>query len=125
MKLPRPKARAMKRRVPGTMTKTEERYRNHLQSRLVIGEIASYEFEPEKLRLAKDTSYTPDFRVILPDGTIEFHEVKSSAGYRAMNNGTSRVKIKVAAEMHWMYRFVSAVEMKKQAGWNLEVIDGE
>lgn len=44
------------------------------------GEIASWEYEPETFwfeGIKKGTfTYTPDFRVVNRDGSVEFHEVK-------------------------------------------------
>lgn len=105
------------------MTKTERHYSERLELMKAAGEILDWSYEPEALRLAKATTYTPDFRVIGADGVIEFHEVKSSAGYQAMNQAASRVKIKVAAELHWMYRFVVAIAGKRGAAWKLEYIE--
>ena len=73
----------------GVMNKTEQRYAFHLAGLRQAGQIARYDFEPVKLRLADRTFYTPDFRVIIPDGTIEFHEVKG------FWRDDARVKIKV------------------------------
>lgn len=78
-------------------------------------------FQQIKLRLADNTFYTPDFMVLMKDGSIEFHEVKGS--WKAPNQDDSKVKIKVAAEQHWWSKFVS-VEIKKIAkkhGGGIEV----
>ena len=85
------------------MNKTEARYAALLQADWLRGKIARWDFEPVTLRLADRTSYTPDFRVILPDGLEEYHEVKG------FWRDDARVKIKVAAALH-PYRFV-AVKM--------------
>jgi len=68
------------------------------------GRIRRYDFQPEKLRLAKSTFYTPDFRVILPDWSIEFEDVKGRKGARYWCEEDAKVKIKLAAELH-PYRF--------------------
>jgi len=107
------KARAnITRRVAGTMNKTEQAYASLLQQRKLAGEIHHYGFEQINLKLAKLTSYLPDFFVINIDGTIEFHEVKG------FWQGTGRVKIKVAAENHPWFRFVAVQYKKKQ--WSYE-----
>jgi hypothetical protein len=98
------KGRTQPRR-DGEMNDYERAYAGALEARRLAGQIARFDFEPEKLRLADRTFYTPDFRVLLPDGAIEFHEVK---GFWQED---ARVKIKVAAEHH-PYRFV-AVVLKK------------
>ena len=69
----RAKARQHK---PGQMNKNEAAYARQLEARQRVGEIVRYRFEPMKFRLADLAYYTPDFEVQLPDGTIEFHEVK-------------------------------------------------
>lgn len=89
---------------PGEMNKTESAYAAILEREQGTGTILHYDYEPERLRLADNTYYVPDFRVIVADGTIEFHEVKAAT----QNNGflcedDARVKFKVAAETHWMY----------------------
>jgi len=100
------------RRVAGTMNKTEQAYADLLEQRKQAGEIHHCGFEAINLKLAKLTSYLPDFFVINADGTIEFHEVKG----HWMGNG--RVKIKVAAENHPWFRFV-AIQYKKKE-WSYE-----
>lgn len=113
------KAKARPRRQPGQMNNTEAKYGEHLEDLKVMGKILEYSFEPEKFRLADKTYYTPDFRVIMPDLSIEFHEVKGS--WRAPNQDDAKVKIKVAAEMNQCYRFVSAevVSKKNGGGWKM------
>lgn len=76
------------------MNGTESRYAGILEIRKRAGHIARYDFQPVKLRLADNTFYTPDFRVILPDGLQEMHEVKG------FMRDDAAVKIKVAAEQH-------------------------
>jgi len=93
------------RHESGKMNKLEAEYAKHLELRLMSGDIARWDFEPLKLRLANRTFYEPDFRVILLDGTEELHEVK---GYW---EDDARVKIKVAAEMH-PYSFVAIQKVK-------------
>ena len=97
---------------PGVMNKLETRYSEYLEDLRLKGEILRWDYEPVKLRLAKGTYYTPDFRVQKNDGTIEYHETKGF--WRT----TGRVKIKCASETHNIYRFVG-VEWKKKA-WIFE-----
>jgi hypothetical protein len=111
---------ALMRRLPGKatprrrrMNKLEERYSVLLDARKVTGEIHRWDFEPEKFRLADNTFYTPDFRLVLRDYTVEFHEVKGFMRDDAM------VKIKVAAELH-PYKFVLVRCTKGQ--WSTEEI---
>jgi hypothetical protein len=93
------------RRKPGEMNKTEERYAQFLTLRQRVGEIEHFDFDAVKLRLADTTFYTPDFMVMLADGTIEFHEVKG------FWEDDARVKIKVAAETFpFVFRAMSPIK---------------
>ena len=95
------------RRVAGKMNKTEEAYSKVLEAKKFAGEIHHWQFEAMALRLADRTTYTPDFFIIMADGSIVFHEVKG------FWQGTGRVKIKVAAELHPWFEF-TAVQLKKK-----------
>ncbi len=95
------------------MNRTEAQYLTHLETLLHAGTVAAFYFEKVKLRLAEKTYYTPDFLVVLPDGRIEFHEVKG------FWRDDARVKFKVAAEQFPWFRFV-AVTRPKIGGWNFE-----
>jgi len=101
-----PKATMTKR----AMNKLERDYSVFLEKSRLAGHIARWDYEPEKLRLADATFYTPDFRVIYPDGTIEFHETKGFIRDDAM------VKIKVAAEQH-PYKFLMI--RRKGGAWDV------
>ncbi len=112
----RVRGRARPRPVPGQMNKTEQRYAEYLDLQKHAGEIIDWRFEPFKLRLAGRTFYTPDFVVILPDGTIRIIEVKGHW------EDDARVKIKVAAEAYWWFEFVAvtAIAKKHGGGWKEE-----
>ena len=118
----RAKARQHK---PGEMNKNEAAYARELERRQRDGEIVRYRFEPMKFRLADLAFYTPDFEVQLPDGTIEFHEVKP--GYRQkLKGGTRReapfcfedakLKIRVAAALFDEFEFLIVFPLKA-GGW--------
>ena len=107
----RSKVRARPQPVPGGMNKTEQAYGQHLKRLMMAGEIEYYAFESFKLRLANRTFYTPDF-VVIRDGMLELHEVKG------FWEDDARVKIKVAAEQHWMFTFIAI--KKAGAGWAIE-----
>ena len=96
----------------GEMNKTESAYAHHLEMRKRAGEIVDYQFEAITLRLAKNTSYKPDFVVILADGGIEIHEVKG------FWQDDARVKIKVAADKFPWLKFIAVRLVKKQ--WMVE-----
>lgn len=90
------------------MNKLEGRYALWLLSRRDRGEITSYAFEAEKFRIGFNCWYTPDFRVVLPNGEIEFHETKGFWRDDAL------VKIRAAAHNH-PYRFIGVTE--KRGRW--------
>lgn len=104
------------RHTPGTMNRTEQRYADVLRDRIAAKEILWCEFEGVKLKLAPATFWTPDFVLMLADGTIEFREVKGMRKAKAATDGKpkvteaariedhSNVKIKVAASM-FPFRF--------------------
>lgn len=99
------------RRDPGQMNKLESKYAAHLEARKLAGEVAEWHYEAVKFKLADKTHYTPDFMVMLSDGTIEFHEAK---GFWRED---ARIKIKVAARMY-PFRFVAITKSKQ--GWSFE-----
>ena len=113
------------RHTPGVMNKGEAAYAQHLEERKRAGEIVEYLFEPEKLRLADLAYYSPDFFVMLPDGGVEFHEVKGRTT-RKRSDGTrvdapwsredAKLKIRFAAERFWWYRFAIVFPLKA-GGW--------
>lgn len=92
--------------------KTEAAYMALLEARKRAGEILWYQFEGITLKLADDTRYTPDFFVLMADGSLECHETKG------FWRDDARVKIKVAASM-FPFRFVAA-KKAKGGGWDLE-----
>lgn len=102
---------ALGRLKQGKMNKTEQAYAQLLFKRKAAGEIVWYKFEGIKFRLADNTFYTPDFAVMLPDGTIEIHEVKGEW------RDDAKVKIKVAAEL---YPFQFIAVKKSRTGWSEE-----
>lgn len=105
-----------KRRKPGEMTKTEERYAELLQARKLTGEIIDWQFESMTFKLADGTRFTPDFFVTFPSGDAELVDVKGTGPV----DDKSVVKVKVAAERFWMFRFVVEKEKKKRDGGGWE-----
>lgn len=105
---------ALGRLKTGEMNKTEARYGGHLES--IKGTVVAwYKFEAVKLRLADNTFYTPDFAVMLLDGTMEMHEVKG------FWEDDARVKIKVAASLYpFRFKALKPVSAKKGGGWEVE-----
>ena len=94
------------------MNRLEQRYADHLHTLQLAGEIHSFTFERHNLKLADKTYYKPDFEVMLPDGTIEFHEVK---GFMMDD---ANVKIKVAAAQFPQYVF-RLVQWDRKTGWKI------
>jgi len=98
------------------MNKWEQQYLQHLLS---LPGVVSASYEPITLRLADRTGYTPDFLVVMADGSVQFHEVK---GY---SRDDAIVKFKVAAEL---YKNVFVIVRKGGAGsWEemFRLNDGE
>ena len=91
--------------VAGVPNKGEKLYFDHLLLRKRAGEIGSFLFEYDTFLLAHLCRYTPDFRVVLPDGTIEYHEVKGRRGKSFWATEDARIKIKVAATLYPQYTF--------------------
>lgn len=86
---------------PRGMNKLEALYAEHLELLKAAGEIKWHRFEPVKLRLATGAYYKPDFGVLTRDGQFALHETKGHWREAA------RVRIKVAAELFPMFRFVA------------------
>jgi hypothetical protein len=109
---------ALGRLKTGEMNKTEAAYELVLKARMQAGDVVWYKFEGMKFRLADNTFYTPDYCVLLSDGSLEMHEVK---GARAIFADDAKVKIKVAAEMYPM-QFIACfpVPKSKGGGWEFD-----
>lgn len=107
MTFPKRKFRSRSKRPqksPGQMNKTEAAYAHILKMRKLAGEVLHYDYEPERLRLADNTYYVPDFRVVMADLTIEFHECKAvTVTNKLLCEDDARAKFKIAADSHWMY----------------------
>ena len=101
-----------RRHTPGEMNKTESRYAEVLQTRLLACEILAWHFEAVTFKLAKDLRYTPDFGVFHVNGTYELIDVKGSGPIDAK----SIVKIKAAAERFYWFDWTMAVERLKKNG---------
>lgn len=97
-------------------SKLEADYAVELERRKLAGEIQHWDYEPEKLRLALRTFYTPDFRVVV-DGRTEMHEVK---GYLRRY---ASLTLRFAAETFPQYRFVLVQRPKGQ--WTLRELGGD
>ena len=91
--------------TPGRLNKGESLYRDYLSIRMRAGEVQSFAFEADTLLLAHRCTYTPDFRVVLPGGTIEYHECKGRKGKSYYAREDARIKIKVAASLYPQFTF--------------------
>jgi hypothetical protein len=114
------KARAGRvRRTPGEMNGLERRYADYLDLLKAAGQIADWKFDSYKLRLPADQCWiVVDFCVMLTDGTIEFHETKG------FMEGDAWLKLKMAAQEHWWFRFVlvKAIPKRDGGGFSTKVI---
>lgn len=113
---PQDRMLALGRLPAGVMNPTESAYAALLELEKQAGLITWYAFEPIKLRLGKNTFYTPDFGVRLASGELELREVKG------FWRDDARVKIKNAAYMYPIFRFVAVTKKKKRdgGGWERE-----
>jgi len=100
------------------MNKTEAEYAAMLQARSTQGEIFWWQYEAITLKLADNTRYTPDFLVMLTDGTIEIHETK---GGFIREDGW--LKLKIAAAL-FPFRFFLCQKQAKKAGggWQIRMV---
>ena len=108
-------AKGRPRRRAGEMNKLEARYdREIIQPRIIAGEYQESWFEEWKFRIADKTWYTPDFVVMLPDGTLEIHECKG------FMQDDANVKLKAVAEKFPLP--VRLVKWSKADGWDIRAV---
>ena len=103
--------------VKRSLNKLETEFEKYLEVKklaLDCHDVVYHSFEPVKLRLGPNwkTSYCPDFMVMDSHGFVTFYEVKG------FWEDDARVKIKVAAEMYPLFRFVAV--QKKNGAWIFE-----
>lgn len=92
-----------------TPNKTESRYATEVLEILKrTGELLAWQFQPITLRLAKNTTYTPDFLLIYPSGWLWFDEIKG------FERDDAVVKFKVAAELYPGFRFRMVKLIKRE-----------
>ena len=99
------KSKAKTAHAKPMMNKGEKLYAEFLRRRMLAGEVKSYLFEGDTLPLAYRCDYTPDFRVVLSDGRIEYHECKGKKGKSYYAREDARIKIKVAASLYPQFAF--------------------
>lgn len=102
------------RRQPGEMNRTEAAYSLSLAERT---DIVQTWFDEWTFKLAKDTRYTPDFIVMLADGTLEAHEVKG------FMEDDAWVKLKVFAEKFPIRTLLVKARAKRDGGgWEIKEV---
>lgn len=84
--------------------------------------IAAYWFEPLTIRLShpaigQPAKYTPDFLVLMSDGTTRLIDVKGSG----LDDNASMVRLKCAAEQYPLWVFQVAKERRKRDGGGFDV----
>ena len=104
--VPAEKAKGRPRHERGVMNTTEQRYADYLEARKAAGEILAWMFEGITVRLSEKVTYTPDFEVMLADGTVELVDVKAGKKTKAGNvvpliEDDATVKMKWAARASW------------------------
>lgn len=109
-------------RKAATMNREEAAFAAHLAA---DPGVAWWAFEPMKLSLAANTSYTPDFIAIREVGAIHAYDVKAlwkgkaPADDRVGWQEDARVKIKCAAEAFpWIHFF--GVHRDRNGVWQIE-----
>lgn len=98
------------------MNKTEARYERHLDVLRAAGQVRHWWFEGITLKLAHDCRLTPDFLVMLADGSLECHDVKGHF------EDDAKVKMRVAASL-FPFRFVAV--RATRGGWEEEDFSGK
>lgn len=112
----RKQVQALGRLKTGQMNKSEQAYAALLESRKSLGEVLWYRFEGVKLVLAKNTSLTVDFFVLLANGELHAVDVKGS---RTIVTDDAWAKLKIAAEQ---YPFRFFVCFPNKGEWDIQEI---
>lgn len=106
----------------GQMNKTEASYADELA---VDPEVAWWRHEPFSLRLSSPAEgqparYTPDFLVVMRDGTTYLDDVKGTG----LDDNAALVRAKCAAEIYpiWNFRVVKQRTKKAGGGWDVRVV---
>lgn len=88
----------------GVMNKTEGAFAQGLEYQKRVGQIRRYWYESIRLRLAKRTTYTPDFVAERVDGKLIVYETKGR-----FIREDAMAKFKIAAEMYPCFEFYLCV----------------
>jgi hypothetical protein len=109
------------RRIPGLMNATEKEYAGMLDARISRGEVACYWYERMTLKLGADLRYTPDFLVLMADGSLEVHETKGP-----LVRDDALAKLKMAADAYPFRFWMIQKQAKKLGGkWEFREIVSE
>lgn len=105
------------RHRPGVMNSLEAEYAQYLKEQHCAGNVLWYIFESIKLKLAPNTTYTPDFCVMQKNEEVVFVETKG------FMRDDANVKIKVAASLYPFRFFVVKKKAKKNGGgWDVKEV---
>ena len=102
-------------RTPGKMNKTETKFAEVLEHRRRLGELVSWQFEPLTFKLAKGSTYTPDFLIEFATGGLEAVDVKGGGGWE----DNARTKIKNAAR-RFPWLTWAGEKLERGHGWRRE-----
>lgn len=117
----------------GEMNAGERAYAAHLDQLLQAGEIAGWWYELMTFKLADRCSLQPDFVVMMPDGSIELHEVKGGKTVKQAHGDEwtywaeedARIKLRVAARLiPFPLIVVWPAKGGHKYGWCKELIKG-
>lgn len=104
---------------PGEMNSVERKYAALLAVRELAGEVIWWSFEGIRFVIAPKLQYTPDFNVMLKDGTMEMIDVKGG-----MVDPRSTVKLRAAAAKFPMFTFAQEqLQTKKNGGGFKRIIE--
>lgn len=90
-------------------SRMERDYARWLDVQRACGKIADWSYEPDTLVIGIGAAYTPDFRITMPDGAIEYRETKGFKREAAM------VRLRAAALQYPAFRFVLVT--KRNGEW--------
>lgn len=103
----------------GVRNKTESEYERLLQADPDVAEIR---FEPMTLRIShppvgQPAKYTPDFLIVMVDGTTYIDDVKGSGP----DDNASIVRVKAAAELFpfWIFRIAKKQRVRDGGGFKV------
>jgi hypothetical protein len=107
------------------MNGTETAYASILELRKLAGDITDYGYERMSLKLGDDCRLTMDFDVHLPDGEVQFHEVKANSRGKPRMEDDARVKLKVAADTYPFRIYVCYPVDRTKERFHIERFGGE